>query len=182
MKKDEYIRLKKTVSIADVRSGFNILDLGCGSMQIKNFLPKNIKYFGVDLEPLVKNTIKHDLELGLPDKIKKIRFDVIFMGEIMEHIENFKTLMMECKKILKGDGKIILSTPSNYRFVIREHPQHIHCFRKTNIMNLARICKLEITKIMGTFIPIPLLHWHIPSNQTFYTNSIIYRLEHKNDK
>jgi len=177
MKSEEEVRLKKTAFLAEVKLGFHVLDLGCGKMRIRRFLPKEISYYGVDINPVSEKVIEHNLELGLPEKIKGIRFDVIFMSEFLEHVENFKTLLTECGKNLKEGGKIILSTPSSNRFIIKEDPHHIHCFRKTNMINLARICNLEVTKIIGTAIVIPVLHLCIPSNQTFYNNSIIYRLE-----
>jgi hypothetical protein len=54
---------------------------------------------------------------------------------------------------------------------------HIHCFRKTNMENLARICGLKVTKIIGSYIFIPIFNLAIPTNQTIYSDVIIYKLE-----
>jgi len=46
--------------------------------------------------------------------------------------------------------------------------------------NLARICGLKITKITGTYIRFPPLTRHfifIPTNQTIYSEVLVYRLE-----
>ncbi|MCD6226396.1 MAG: class I SAM-dependent methyltransferase, partial [Candidatus Aenigmarchaeota archaeon] len=163
------LRFKKIIKIAQPRTGEKILDLGCYEGTIKSYIPFDVDYTGIDIKKDGKNIIKYDLEKGLPSKIKNKKFDLIFMNEFIEHIENFKTLLLECKKILKKDGRIIISTPSNNRFIIKEEPTHIHCFRKTNMENLARICGLKITKIIGTYIRIPILNIYIPTNQTIYT-------------
>jgi len=179
-------RFKKIVEIAEVKENEKILDLGCGINQnLKNFLPK-VKYIGVDIK---SGDIKHDLEKSLPKILKKQNFDVIFLNEILEHIENFKSLLSECREILTIKGRVIISTPSNNRILygdffngIGEHLFHIHCFRKTNMRNLARICGFNVDRIIGTTIRIPPIlpkYIVIPTNQTIYTEVIIYRLSPK---
>lgn len=181
----ELYRYQKTVAVSCVQQGENVLDLGCGNhQQLRPFLPSEIHYIGVDLDG---GDIRHNLEEGLPNKVKDMKFDIIFLDEIMEHIENFRTLLLECKDVLSNKGRIVMSTPSNNRILfgdffngVGEEPHHIHCFRKTNVRNLARICGLKITEIKGTYIRIlPIIRpWiAINTNQTFYTESIIYRME-----
>ncbi len=182
MKKNEKIRLRKCVNIANVENKDRILDIGCGKDKpLKNFLGEDIEYTGID------RLFGDDLEGGLPPHIQKNKFDIIFMNEFIEHIEHFKTLLMDCRDILSKRGRIIISTPSNNRILYGdffngtgEEPTHIHCFRKTNMRTLAKICNLKIAKISGTYIRFPpILHrWIvIPTNQTLYTETIIYRLE-----
>lgn len=135
--KGEAIRLKKSIKLADVRLGEKVLDLGCGDMSLKQMLSPDVNYVGID-----KNggAIEYDLEDGLPKAIKNQKFDIIFMNEFIEHIENFKSILLECKQILTEKGRIIISTPSNNRILygdffngIGEDEGHIHCFRKTNM-------------------------------------------------
>jgi len=184
MNKGMKIRLRKTIELANVQVQEKVLDLGCGKQKtLQQFLPE-ATYIGLDLDG---GNIECNLEMGLPEEIKKKRFDVIFLNEFIEHIENFKTILLECREILSEQGRIIISTPSNNRILygdfwngIGEHKMHIHCFRKTNIRNLAKICGLKVTKIKGTFIRIPpiiKLWFFLPTTQTIYTEVIIYRLE-----
>jgi len=84
-------------------------------MVLKAFLPPSTSYVGIDKKN--GNTIKHDLEMGLPSEIKNETFDVIFMNEFIEHIEHFKTLLMDCRNILSKKGRIIISTSSNNRIL-----------------------------------------------------------------
>lgn len=177
------IRLAKSAKLANIKDGERILDLGCGNGILIDYLPSGIDYTGVDL---VDGT---DLEKGLPSNIKSQKFDVIFMNEFIEHIENFKSILVGCKGILSENSRIIISTPSAHRIIygdifngIGEDNTHIHCFKKSNMRNLARICGYKITKIIGTYIRFPpiLKYWiAIPTHQTIYTEVLIYRLETK---
>ena len=181
MKKSERIRLQKCVDLADVKSNENVLDLGCGrDKPLRRFLDDGVGYVGVD------KVFGDDLEKGLPVHVRQSKFDIIFMDEFIEHIENFRTLLIECRNILSENGRIIISTPSNNRILpgdfyntVGEDLTHIHCFRKTNMRNLARVCSLKIVDITGTYVRVPPVTRKciiIPTNQTVYTEVIVYKL------
>lgn len=180
----ENMRFRKSVDAAEIKGDESVLDLGCGSCKLKNFLPKSITYLGVDFPKKGKdyglNTSKKNkdivfwnLENSLPVKIKKKKFDVVFLLEVLEHIENFKTLLKECAKILKKNGRIIITTPSNNRFITKEDKGHIHCFRPTNFENLANEIGLKIKTIKGIYIKIPIFNIYIPSNSLSYNENIL---------
>lgn len=174
--KGKEIRMKKTVDAAKLKEDFNILDLGCGDNELLDYINVQVFYTGYDKFCGIN---KYDLEKGLPTDIKNHRYDVIFLNEFIEHIENFKSLLIECRSILKDNGKIIITTPSNNRLLISEDPTHIHCFRKTNIKYLANICDLRVIEITGTYInfpPFSPIQITIQTNQTVYTEVIIYTL------
>ena len=184
MKRGKTIRLEKSIRLANIHADEKVLDLGCGDMSIKKFLPPSCRYLGIDEKG---GDIAHNLERGLPDEIIGSEFDIIFLTEILEHLENFKSLLIECKEALTDNGRIVISTPSNNRILygdffkgIGEDVQHIHSFRKTNMRNLAKVCGLQISKITGTYIRIPPVSHKfiiIPTNQTIYTEVMIYALK-----
>ena len=168
-------RLKKIAKMSQTKKNENVLDVGCGNKAILKYLGAGINYIGID--SLDSADIKYDLGRGLP-KLKE-KFDLIIISAILEEIENFKTLIGNCVKVLKPNGRIIIATPSPNRFLWSEHPVNIHCFRKTNIKNLATLFGLQIDKIVGDAIHIPKLNFVIPTNQSFYSNFIIYQLSKK---
>ncbi len=181
------IRFKKAFELAELKENESILDLGCGSdLNLVRFFPHIDldKYLGLDI------CFGHNLENGLPEFIKTQKVDIIFMLEIIEHIENFKSLLKQCKQMLSDKGRIILSTPNKFRIVsgdilnnIGEDQTHIHCFGKSNMRNLARICGLKITKITGTYFSFPPIvrSIAIPTNRTIYSDVLVYRLEKMRD-
>lgn len=191
----EKIRFQRAVELAEIQEGDRILDLGCGkTYNLLRFIDhRSIGYYcGIDME--IEDSfyekyelIKWNLENGLSQKVKEKEFDVIFLLEVLEHIENFKTLLKECREILSDKGRIIISTPSANRIVygdifdgIGEDMNHIHCFKKSNMRNLARKCGLKVTKIVGTYVRFPPFfrkYIVIPTKQTFYNEVLVYRLD-----
>jgi SAM-dependent methyltransferase len=56
------------------------------------------------------------------DKLSfKQKFDIVFCFEVVEHLQNPLYFMSELKNIIKDTGSIILSTPSNPRFMWPEY-------------------------------------------------------------
>lgn len=103
--------------IPDKHRKGRILDIGCGSNPyfllqtsfeekygIDYSLKKNSEYKGIHL-------IKDGLESKLP--FPNNHFDIVTMLAVFEHIEPTKlpTLMSEIRRVLKGDGIFILTTP-----------------------------------------------------------------------
>lgn len=135
-------------------------------------MPKDVFYTGIDRE---KNAdIVWDLEKGLPKL--DMKYDVIIISGILEQLENFKTLLFDCVKAMKPDGRMVIATPCPYRFLRSEYSGHIHCFRKTNIKNLANLLGLKIEKITGDAVHVPIINIIIPTSNNLYSNFFIYRL------
>ena len=113
-----------------------MLDLGCGNNKLEGWI-------GVDKKQLPTVDIVCDLESGeLPfenDSIDKIR-----MIEVIEHIKNYDELIGNTFKVLKKDGKILVTTPDKNCIVNRifhnyenEHnPEHVHVFTQKELENL----------------------------------------------
>ena len=102
-------------------SNYNILDLGCGGGLVCEPLARlGVNITGIDF---VKQNIisakKHAKKLNLDIKyihqnlnnlkLKK-KYDAILILEVLEHIEDWKKIIINVKKLLKPRGKIIIST------------------------------------------------------------------------
>jgi len=110
-----------------------VLDLGCGSAIIsKKLIPIVDKLYGIDIsKKRVKQAKTHVANLNnlnnfdfyvsyaqnLP--FKDNHFDVIIASEIIEHVIDVKIFLEECKRVLKSDGLLVLSTPAgrNYELI-----------------------------------------------------------------
>jgi len=114
-------RTKKSFSLIKNYNSKRVLDVGCGdgsfSLKIQNFT-KNIVY-GIDVsETAVKLSIKKGINAikcninyeRLP--FKDEFFDIIFMGEVIEHLSNPDFAIKEIRRVLKDKGVLILSTPN----------------------------------------------------------------------
>ena len=98
-----------------------ILDIGCGGGIICEPLARlGAKVTGIDFSPnnikvakmhskknkLKINYFNKDIEKSKLDE----KFDIILMFEVLEHLENWKTMIKNIKKNLNKNGTVIIST------------------------------------------------------------------------
>ena len=129
-----------------------ILDVGCGTGYIQSKLNKDV--IGLDLthELLKRNSGKSICAKAEKLPFKSCTFNLIFSINLIEHVENPHKLIMECKRVLKKDGVLILVTPNgNMKFVLDiaekfnlKLPEGPHKFLNFKEMkNLIKMSKLE---------------------------------------
>jgi len=106
----------------DAVTFLDVGNLGDGestNLQIKEYVElKGGTYFGLDSnEELTK-------KLGLPNQIvgdihetefESNKFDIVYLGEVIEHTWTPGDMITECFRILKPGGKIVLDTPNIYK-------------------------------------------------------------------
>jgi 2-polyprenyl-3-methyl-5-hydroxy-6-metoxy-1,4-benzoquinol methylase len=97
-----------------------VLDLACGdgssSQKIKHITQKEV--YGLDLsETAVRlaknngiNAVQGSVEQTFP--FKKNFFDTIFWGDNIEHILNPSFTITEINRVLKPNGRLVISTPN----------------------------------------------------------------------
>lgn len=103
-----------------IGSGQKVLDVGCGD----GFIMKKIKKAGNTVEgieissPAIKKArsrgfVVHDISLtsNWSKKISK-KFDVVFAGEIIEHIFDTDKFLINISRVLKPKGKLVITTPN----------------------------------------------------------------------
>jgi len=137
------------------------LDIGCATGLLLNYMKrKGWDTKGVELcTPSAEYAIKQfDLdvfigtleEAAFPDQY----FDVVHFSHLIEHVPDPKSLLMEVKRILKRDGRIILTTPNadsfqawwageKWRSAI---PDHIYLFTKRTMRTLLTQTRFRIIR------------------------------------
>ena len=103
-------------------TGNRLLDLGCGDGDITLVLKASMhasEAYGVDLsEEAVKLASEKGiraLHLDLDDEALPFEnsfFDVVYCGEIIEHVFDPDHLLAEVKRVLKTSGSCIITTPN----------------------------------------------------------------------
>ncbi|HIH26256.1 class I SAM-dependent methyltransferase [Candidatus Woesearchaeota archaeon] len=100
-------------------SGKKILDIGCFTGYLMDRLKKNNNdVFGVDISKNAVALAKKkglrcyhgDIDNGLRFNDKS--FDIIVMGEIIEHIFDTDKVIKEISRMLKDNGEVIITTPN----------------------------------------------------------------------
>lgn len=135
-----FLEKERISRIVQEISGKKILDYGCGSGKILEYLT-DVKYVGVDKNIEVINEAK---------KIHKNKNDVIFysLAEFHNNLEHFDTIILSAviehfedpifelnnlKRMLKSGGKIIITTPTPLGNMILKTGSFFHLFSKEAI-------------------------------------------------
>lgn len=103
-------------------SNLNILDIGCGnaSPHATKKLHKNVSYYGVNVstENLDKRDIDQmerlficDLNQSLPAIPPDIKFDIVIMSHIIEHLKDGYAVIKHITNNLKEGGILYIETP-----------------------------------------------------------------------
>lgn len=122
---DVKLRFSKTLELLKFEKISRMLDVACGNGFLLSLFPNSIEKFGIDnIEQgkTVFSYIKHDVGQGLP--YENDFFDVVMAEEIIEHLFDTDFFLEECKRVLRGEGILILTTPNlcyykNVRQILR---------------------------------------------------------------
>lgn len=149
-----------------------ILDMGCNNGNIRFLLPKDIEYFGTDLD---KELIQQLQNQGIKAKQADLntqqipfqfeKFNYILLLDVLEHVLDPQKLLQESKQRLTKNGKLIITLPNDYhllnklRFIFNKHLTedpfapygHLHIFPIKSGENLIKKSRFKIIKK----IPIP---------------------------
>lgn len=143
-----------------------LLDIGCGTgLNAENLRQMGFEVSGVDLSPAAISQFNsrgfrgliHDISDGLPYDDKQ--FDVVYASEVIEHLVDTNHFLIECSRVLKDGGTLILSTPNSSFWVYRvfaiigktlsevQHPGHIRYFTLKSLTSYFVSTSLKIEKI-----------------------------------
>jgi 2-polyprenyl-3-methyl-5-hydroxy-6-metoxy-1,4-benzoquinol methylase len=113
--------LRMRFLLARVKRGERVLDLGCGEGVFATALRAagaEVVAADVAAEPLrraaerdpelVLALLGSETEWSLPDA----HFDVVWAGEVIEHVLDTAAWMSEVRRVLRSGGRLLLSTPS----------------------------------------------------------------------
>ena len=159
----KYFNFKKEIKILDIGSSNNFLE---------NYIKEEkIKYIGIDITG--NPTIISDVERGLP--FKKNSFHIVIASEIIEHIIDTDLFLEECKRVLKRNGILILTTPNlgswinRVKLLFGKQPQycestlrefdagHVRCYTASALIKQLKEHKFRILNFEGDLISFKIL-------------------------
>ena len=112
---------------ASVPSGSRVLDAGAGEQPYRNLL-SHCEYESADFEQLDKEYARSTYVCDLTSiPVEDGRFDAILFNQVMEHLSDPLTVLVELKRVLKPGGKMICTAPLFYE----EHEQPYDFYRYT---------------------------------------------------
>lgn len=146
-------------ALGQVNDGDKVLDIGCGVGKFCELVysrKENVEVWGCDISDIAMydNTVRFpqinyrhaivgNLE-GIPDDY----FDVVFTGELLEHLDDPNDLIKDAHKKLKQGGKLILTTPLEDRI---NSPEHTYMFTHDDVKEL--FVKNGFTKTRFVYLP-----------------------------
>ena len=198
--KEANVRYRRALDLAGVSNGAVVLDLGCKFARLRDLLKEravSVDYYGTDISANTINQItdRDDEHFKVSDVMEGLpfadnTFDLVFALEIMEHVESPTSMLIECRRVLKPDGALILSVPNPYCWVeiygnwrkIPESEGHVSSFTLQTISRLVSFNGMKIVGRCGTFFRVPFIHrlFKSPpvfkSNLMFLTRSYVYKI------
>jgi ubiquinone/menaquinone biosynthesis C-methylase UbiE len=117
-------RIKKMLSLVETNQ--KVLDIGCYTGDISLAIKeKGNAVIGLDCNTeFVKMSKNKGIDARFANfeekfPIKSNSIDLVFAGEIIEHIYNTEIFLKECNRVLKKNGSLIISTPNINYWVYR---------------------------------------------------------------
>lgn len=139
--------------------GTNVLDVGCGTGWFLEVAKANgANCFGVELGKDLADYTSEQLDIkvwncDLSEVETDIRFDVITMFDLIEHVVSPVQLIIEAKELLREDGIIVIFTPQFDSLAIQtmKHKsnlimpaEHLSYFTEKTVKKLAELTNMNI--------------------------------------
>ncbi len=114
--------LRRRFLLDRVSAGERVLDVGCGEGAFaEELLRAGASVVGIDVaeEPLRRaraRTPKLELRLvGAEDpwELEDASFDVVWAGEVIEHVADTAAWLSEVRRVLRSGGSLLISTPAH---------------------------------------------------------------------
>jgi 2-polyprenyl-3-methyl-5-hydroxy-6-metoxy-1,4-benzoquinol methylase len=153
-----------------------ILDIGCGNGDFANLIHNNNEKTGVDFlqvnkvkENAFDSYFEFNLNDGLPESIKKNKYDTILLLDILEHLNNYHSILNNIGDLLNENGTIVVSLPNVANIYVRLNlllgrfpysergildKTHLHFFTLGSVKKILKLHGLKISKFNVTPIPI----------------------------
>lgn len=106
---------------------------------------------------------------ALPLPFDDEKFDVVILGDVIEHVKRPFELLAECSRILRYDGRLIISTPNPHYIheVLKtwlgvyhpDDPEHLVHFPSANLRQYVESLGLRVETLAFFKFWIPFVKW-----------------------
>jgi 2-polyprenyl-3-methyl-5-hydroxy-6-metoxy-1,4-benzoquinol methylase len=176
-------RVKKIIRMIRDEQYGNLLDIGCSDGGMTAYFAKeHSRLFGIEFDcqrgtaararhiDILSDDIKEGLPLKWNGQNTEGMFDMVFAGEIIEHVEDTDRFLAEIRRVLAPSGKLVITTPNllsfenRLRMLCGRYPMyveyrkggdgHIQVYTTRVLAAQLRRNGFQIEKIKGSFIPV----------------------------
>ncbi|PAT34435.1 methyltransferase domain-containing protein [Vandammella animalimorsus] len=148
---DDGERTSLSVLVQEIAPGSQVLDLGCGSGALGQYLhtKKQCTVDGVtfnDAEaelarPYYRQVAVANLELTLPSALfGEQRYDAIVCADILEHLRQPQAVLADLRQLLKPAGQLLISIPnSSYAGLVAELVEGEFRYREEGLLDATHV-------------------------------------------
>lgn len=127
--------------------GKRVLDIGCVAKDQLLELHRQIKHqasecIGMDIIP-AEGVVQGDAQNFDFDQ----PFDVIVVGEVIEHLGDVRGLISSAERNLVAGGRLIVTTPNAFSFIMLAHA----CLGKVVPNDAYHVCLFDVTTLRNMF-------------------------------
>ncbi|MFC3650338.1 class I SAM-dependent methyltransferase [Dyella humi] len=133
-----------------VRARGLVLDIGCADGWVREVLHQDCHYIGLDYPTTAQNlydTRPNVFASGTHLPFADDTFDTVLLLEVLEHVDNADAMLSEIERVLRPNGRLLLSVP--FLYPLHDAP---HDYRRYTAPGLVRALK-ESGLIPGEPIP-----------------------------
>jgi SAM-dependent methyltransferase len=167
----EYGRLLRLAGLREV-AGRQVLDAGCGAGPgLRFFRDRGACVTGVDRSAYALSRaallvpeaqlVQGDLQASLPFAPES--FDLVVLGDVIEHIADGDRLLRDCFRILRSRGALVLSTIN--RWDVRRYwqgdrwsgvvdPSHVHLYSPPEMRQVLKAAGFERVRVRAGAKPV----------------------------
>jgi 2-polyprenyl-3-methyl-5-hydroxy-6-metoxy-1,4-benzoquinol methylase len=158
-----YTHSKKVKLVTKLANGKSILDVGCGSGELLHLFKMN-KWETIGIEPnqSAREFAKSTYNINILDEnelssIPSHSKDTITLWHVLEHVSGLNERMLELKRILKKDGKLLIAVPNRISFdaiyygkywAAYDVPRHLYHFSPDTIKKLLKKHEFSVETIL----------------------------------
>lgn len=128
-----------------VQAGEAVLDVGCNSGYIVDFVPSSCHCFGVDVAPALVKVARTRLVGAHVARAEQLPYvdgsmDVVILGEILEHVYDPAVVLREACRVARR--AVIGSTPHEAGWwgtaSVEAHAFHVRCYDRSSLTEALR--------------------------------------------
>ncbi len=159
--------------VEEIKYGEKILDVGCSDGYLAKYLPHN-EVYGIDYNPVAIQKAKETCKVAKVVDLNKItdgmpalfdeKFDVFVFADILEHLLFPEKVLRYFKKMMKPNGRLIISFPNvalwrvrlrllfgqfNYTDYGVLDNTHLHLYTFKSAIKMVTSASFKIIKIKG---------------------------------
>jgi 2-polyprenyl-3-methyl-5-hydroxy-6-metoxy-1,4-benzoquinol methylase len=165
-------KLRLAFLLGHTEPGQRLLDVGCGEARFTSELAgAGRRSVGIDVaeEPLRRARIRdpqvdvRPVDPEQPWPLEDSSFDVVWAGEVIEHVADTATWLSEVRRVLRSGGHLLLSTPAHDRltrlglalstraFSTHFHPlsDHLRFYTRPALVTLLEDFGFEDVRVRG---------------------------------